>query len=302
MIDLHVHTNNSDGSDSVIELLQQAERAKLELISITDHDNCFAYNELNQIEVPKYFTGTIIRGVELAASCNGMEVELLGYGVDVDVINEKAIEIRAMKKKFYYMQFQKLYERCLKLNVRLDDGVMDRYVEGEYFYPSSYLHKEIVKHQENKKFFGADEKGWENHLTFGVTQLGNVASPLYIDVTEYLPTCDYIYDLIKKANGLVFIPHIFAYNEKALETLEYFTKNFDIDGIECFYSRFTKEQSSFLVNYCKNHHYFISGGSDYHGIQKPDIKIGTGVDNNIDISRDTIKDWLQESMLYAKCG
>ena len=100
MVDLHLHTNNSDGSDTVIELLQKAENAGLEIISITDHDNCFAYKELKNIDVSNYFSGKIIRGVELAAGYDGMEVELLGYGIDTDKLNKKAPEIRQAKRDF----------------------------------------------------------------------------------------------------------------------------------------------------------------------------------------------------------
>ena len=50
MIDLHIHTNYSDGTDTVEELLKKAEKINLQYISITDHDNCNAYKELEEIE------------------------------------------------------------------------------------------------------------------------------------------------------------------------------------------------------------------------------------------------------------
>ena len=64
MIDLHIHTNNSDGSDSVIDVLRKAEKLGLKTISITDHDTCTAYEELDNIDVKKYYSGDIIKGVE----------------------------------------------------------------------------------------------------------------------------------------------------------------------------------------------------------------------------------------------
>ena len=50
MIDLHIHSNNSDGSDSVEEILKKAQELKLHYISITDHDNCDAYDVLKKIK------------------------------------------------------------------------------------------------------------------------------------------------------------------------------------------------------------------------------------------------------------
>ena len=51
MIDLHLHTNHSDGTDTVTELLEKAEQLKLEIISITDHDTVEAYKYLENSEI-----------------------------------------------------------------------------------------------------------------------------------------------------------------------------------------------------------------------------------------------------------
>ena len=51
MIDLHIHSNNSDGTDSVEEILKKAQQLDLEYISITDHDNCDVYDFLKKIDV-----------------------------------------------------------------------------------------------------------------------------------------------------------------------------------------------------------------------------------------------------------
>lgn len=83
MIDLHVHTNHSDGTDSVEELLTNAEKQKLEIISITDHDTIDAYKEIeDNPKIRKKFKGKIITGVELKAIYNKKNIEILGYGID----------------------------------------------------------------------------------------------------------------------------------------------------------------------------------------------------------------------------
>lgn len=55
MIDMHIHTNNSDGTDSVKELLEKAENLKLKYISITDHDTCRSYDELKNTDYINVF-------------------------------------------------------------------------------------------------------------------------------------------------------------------------------------------------------------------------------------------------------
>ena len=87
MIDLHLHTNYSDGADSLVEILKKSEELKLEYISITDHDNCNAYEELSKIDVKKYYTGRIIPGIEIKCGYKGRLIELLGYNIDTKIIN-----------------------------------------------------------------------------------------------------------------------------------------------------------------------------------------------------------------------
>lgn len=81
MIDLHIHTSYSDGTDSVRELLENAERKKLEVISITDHDQIGAYVELEQNpDLRKIYNGEIIIGSELKTFYRDVSIEVLAYG------------------------------------------------------------------------------------------------------------------------------------------------------------------------------------------------------------------------------
>ena len=76
MIDLHMHTTYSDGADTLIQVLEKAEKLKLQYISITDHDTCEAYKELEKLDVKKYYSGTIIRGVEIKCSYQKRLIEV----------------------------------------------------------------------------------------------------------------------------------------------------------------------------------------------------------------------------------
>jgi hypothetical protein len=120
-------------------------------------------------------------------------------------------------------------------------------------------------------------------------------SPFFIDMDGLFPSLENIYNTIKNAGGLVFIAHIFNYGDKALGVLEHLTRNFKIDGIECYYSKFTNEQTNYLLELCKQNDYLISGGSDYHGDNKPDIKVGTGKGDLL-IPNETVV-WITKKML-----
>ena len=88
MIDLHIHTKYSDGTDEVIELLKNAEKVGLEIISITDHNTVKAYEKLETINVKEYYSGKIIPGIEMNTKVLGIPIEVLGYGIDYKKMNE----------------------------------------------------------------------------------------------------------------------------------------------------------------------------------------------------------------------
>ena len=76
LIDLHIHTNRSDGQYSTKEILQFCNDKNLEIISITDHDTIQPYRDLENLDI---YTGKIITGVELSFGLNGRLFDILGY-------------------------------------------------------------------------------------------------------------------------------------------------------------------------------------------------------------------------------
>ena len=65
----------------------------------------------------------------------------------------------------------------------------------------------------------------------------------------------------------------------------------NLDGLECFYTTFTDEQSEFLVQLCKQNHLFMCGGSDCHGTVKVNHDIGTGR-GNLNIDESIVQNWV----------
>ena len=89
-----MHTSYSDGTDSLSELLDNAEKKKLEIISITDHDEIAAYIELNaHPDLRKKFSGVIIPGAELKTVYHSVPIEVLAYGIDYQKLKIQKIYI-----------------------------------------------------------------------------------------------------------------------------------------------------------------------------------------------------------------
>jgi predicted metal-dependent phosphoesterase TrpH len=275
MFDLHIHSNCSDGSDSPDEILRKAELLGLYAISITDHDNCNAYNDLDTT----IFSGKIITGIEMQAYFKGLSIELLGYGFDVKKMRELSRGLYLPFKTVNQEELHRLYERCVSLGMQFAPNVIENYDSGKCFYATEYLHDEMRKRMENKPLV-PDEASWEHENIFFKRHTSNPNSPFYIDESDIIPAAKRVVDIIHKAGGKAFIPHVFQYEENAAIILNGLVDEYEIDGIECFYPSFTQEQTDYLLDFCSRKELLTSGGSDYHGdkrktrmgIEEADVK------------------------------
>ncbi len=287
MIDLHTHTTYSDGTDNLITLLKKAEKANLNTLSITDHVTCKAYDELKYIDAKQYFSGKIIKGCELYSTIEGQTMELLGYNIDTDMFNEILPKLYFSEAEDNKWQSERLLKICKNMGIILDYDNININYDTEFC--GDVILNEIVKTPENKKFFD-DEKSWNDSNVFYRTCMTNSKSKFFIDKSSFYPTIDKVIDLIKSAGGLVFVPHIFIYGENSMKFFDILTKNYKLDGFECYYSLFSNEQNKFLLDYCKQNNLLVSGGTDYHGRNKPGISLGVGK-GNLDIPDNILNNW-----------
>lgn len=294
MIDLHIHTNYSDGADSIIEVLKKAEKNKLEYISITDHDNCNAYIELKNMNISDYYTGKIIPGIEIKCAYKGRLIDILGYNINVDKMKKWADNFYANKSRKIVQQkyFDLWYDKCLKMNLILSPKEQIEF-DSNKDWASLQIYKDLKKHLENKD--RVPEDLWQDFSFFSKKYCANPEHPLYIDKTKDSPTLQETIDAIKSADGLVFVPHLFIYKwaDNIENLIDDILNNYDIDGIECYHSEFNEENIEYLKNICKERNYYMSGGSDYHGSNKRGIELAVGK-GNLRISSDIIQDWVNK--------
>lgn len=297
MIDLHMHTTYSDGSNTVEEILEKAEKLKLGMISITDHDNCRAYKELKNEEIRSKFSGKIIPGIEIKCSYGKRLIEVLGYNIDTDKMQDWADEYYKdkTKEKLQAKYFNILYEKCMDLNL-----VMRKKEEIEFDskvqWASVTIYNEIKSHIENKEKLPNDL--WDEFNTFSKKYCGNPQEIFYIDKTKDYPSTELVIQKIRECGGLAFYPHLFIYKwaDDRKGMINELLEKYSIDGIECMHSEFNNEEIDYMLNLCKERNYFMSGGSDYHGKNKPNIEMATGK-GNLKIESSMIKNWIDEKKL-----
>jgi len=292
MVDLHMHTKNSDGTDTTEEILKKCEELKLDIISITDHDTCRSYDDMKNIDVKSIFKGEIIPGCELTTSYKGRVIEILGYDVNPDVIN-------AWKNKYYTPQ-KKLAKRRYMANqlvpILSKKGLEINKSEIDFTQASCdrEIYNLLAKQQEKvESILGTHlMESVKNFFRDGVA---NPESYLYVDTTMYYPSVEEVLKIIDKAGGKSFLAHPYQYAfEDTFAFLEEFTNEYKIDGVESFHSSFTIDEMKKLYNWAKEKELLVSGGSDYHGTKKPEISLKTGC-NNLFLLEDVVTKWYKKS-------
>lgn len=268
MIDLHIHSTNSDGIYSVKEILKMAESKGINTISFCDHNELGAYDDLKNMNVKEYFSGKILTGIEFDFQYKKKDFHMLGYNFDVEKLNKSKFIDRRTDEELIKIEEQRLEffkSVCQKLNIKLSPNLKI----VSYNEPANDIIKaDMQKHKENDEILdtilGKDRKNsfWLGHVT-------NPDSPFYIDLTEGLPTAIEAANEIHNAGGIVILPHVFEY--KSVDNIGFLNEMYELgilDGIECVHSKHNEEQVKYLENFCKEKGLLMSGGSDFHDDKK----------------------------------
>lgn len=285
MIDLHTHTNCSDGTWSLKRLLEEAEKENIEVLSITDHDTVNSYKELEKINVKDIFKGNIITGVEFSTVFDGVMFHLLAYNFDYKKLDNFISENYENKKPNLKKEFHYMIESCKKNNIKIGDLEY----EEDKGWPIDIIFPEIKKYEENKQYFKKEE--WNNIDVFYNSCVTNKKFPVFVDFSIHYPKANIVANAVKSAGGKLFVAHVFKYRlEDSIGFLDTLRQNNIINGVEVYHSIFTEEEIKVLEKYCRDNNLLMSGGSDCHGEKKQDRKIGKGY-GNLNISKEILNNW-----------
>lgn len=287
MIDLHIHTTSSDGSDEPKDILIKAAQSGLKYISITDHDSLGAYLKLDKINTADYFDGTIIPGCEFSVVHNKMPIEVIGYGIDLETINSSGIisDEWFLERENGYIS--KMKGICKNLGLKLTESLS---ISSGKSFATQVIHADLKKYEENKKHLSNEI--WESVNAFYRTCINNEDSPFFLNQVENYPNVQEIAALIKKAGGKSFLAHLYGYfTDDYKELLDSMVSLNALDGLECYHSLHDMEKTNHLLQYCKDHNLYASGGSDYHGTLKPNVFIGESM-KGVRIPFEILEPWI----------
>ncbi|HEO8421804.1 PHP domain-containing protein [Niallia sp. FSL W8-0635] len=242
MIDLHIHSEYSDGSWNPREIVEDSIKKGLKIISITDHDVLAGYEEAlfyrnNSLK--------IIPGIELNTDGPLGELHILGYNFDPENpslrehvswrVEDRLQWGKRIVAKLKMLGFNISFENCL---ARVGKGVLvrthiaDELVEAGYFHSSKQAYEELLK------------KG-----KTGFVERGNFSA---VDAIK----------LIHEAGGLAFLAHPGIYKHKF--NVQHLIDS-GLDGIEVYHSKHSKEDQEYWRGLAVERNLLISGGSDFHG-------------------------------------
>lgn len=258
-VDLHTHSNKSDGSLSPTALIDEAKSIGLSAIALTDHDTIDgleeAINHGNEIGVK------VIPGVELSTEYMGRDVHIVGLFIDYK--NQSFLDLL---KKFVDSRDERNRKMCQKLT---DAGMPVIYEELiEMFGESVLTRAHYARYMLSKGYIKSLPEAFERYI--------GDHSPYYVPREKVTPKQGV--ELILNAGGIPVLAHPILYKlgKDALNKLVSELKEYGLVGIEAIYSTYTNADERTIRDLAKKYNLLISGGSDYHGAAKPGLNLGTG--------------------------
>lgn len=270
-IDLHIHTNYSDGSFGVEETISLVKARGIRYFSITDHDtleSCKAMNCIFRSALPDsiYFSG-----VELSCKHKGIDLHILGYECDIE--NKQLNELIAIAKE----------------NRRQKTMRLANYLKREHHIEIPAREKQRLFRQDNnvgKPNFAVIliKMGYGTNVQEVINKYMNAfeAFDLKIEAEEAISVIRKAYGFSVMAHPIVIAEdHGYSYND--IDVLASELKHSGLDAIEVYYSKHSAEQKAEYRKIAVKNGLMMSGGSDFHGKNKPNIRLGDlgeGIDQN----------------------
>lgn len=266
-IDLHVHSNMSDGTLSPHDLVIHAKNAGLSAIALTDHDTVAGINEA--VNTAKMLSSEglpieLIPGVEISAAYAGRDIHILGLLIDY----EDDILLHTL-----YKTHKERENRNLNMIKRFNDaGISMTLDELRKDEPDTVITRaHFARYLIENKYVKDNDEAFEKYLGYH--------TQFYVKRSYMTP--EHSISLIRKSGGIPILAHplLYGITSEQLNELIHRLKNAGLAGIETFYSANKTFDEGIVRRYANKYELIMTGGSDFHGTNKPHIKIGTGKGN-----------------------
>ncbi len=258
-IDLHLHTTHSDGSFSTREVMDFAKQAGVAALAITDHDIVDGVPEATAIG--KELGIEVVPGVEISSRLGDSELHILGYFLDWTdpLLAERLKTLRDSR----HLRNPRIVQRLNELGISITYDEV-RALAGTESVGRPHIARLLME----KKLVTSAKEAFDRYLANG--------RPAFVD--RDLPEPAEAVRWIREAGGVPVLAHPTWVRTSAdgLRALVRDLKTVGLGGIEVHYSTHTPSQTTEYLDLAKHCDLLVTGGSDFHGVTKPDIEVGIG--------------------------
>lgn len=269
-IDLHVHSYISDGSCSPVEIISLAKSKGLSAVALTDHESVEGNAEAAR-EAQKQGVA-FVPGIEITVEDQGRKLHIVGLGFDQS-----------------HPAFVRLYKKIRSIK----EGRMDEVVEGirrknidisveklqPYVVTGRIDRYAIMRYLVSLSLYDHVQPLWDHYINPVVLDLG----------LDYNVTAEEVFAAVKAAGGITSLAHFHkklglggltrAQQETAIARL----RAMGMDAMEQVYPNYTEDDRVFVRAMREKYQLMATGGTDFHGENRPGVELGSGIDNNTEI-------------------
>lgn len=287
LIDLHIHTNISDGELSPKEIIDEAVNNKASIISITDHDTIDAYTD----DLIKYANNNkidLIPGVEISTKSHEVGIHILGYNIDIhsNILKKQLEDLRNIRHEYLYNVGKKLKELGYEIDIEELDKI-DAVTKA-------HISLQIINNLNNKEKLLKEFGHIPNKGEF-IENIMNENCPAYVKKRSITPL--EAANIIRKAGGKVVLAHPVAYEHQDNLTdldIQEIIEEIIPDGIEANYIFYDRNENRYNESekwkkVAKKNNLFTTIGSDFHTKSSKHALIGL-INEDIHISDEEIND------------
>jgi 3',5'-nucleoside bisphosphate phosphatase len=272
MIDLHSHTTASDGTFSPAQLVDEAARTGVRILGITDHDTFSGYDQA--LPQARQTGLELVCGIELSTKLHGHSVHLLGYFLDASLKSDGFGDFRTWIGELQASR----RDRNVRLIARLRELGVDITLEevqarGGGMTGRPHFAQLLI------------EKGYVSNMQQAFDDYLDESAKGY--VTRREPKFGEAVQHIRDAGGIASLAHPIRLREDLAAVLPELCAA-GLNAIEAYHSDHSPEQTALYLQLAKRHGLLVTGGSDFHGAVKPEIRLGTGRDGNLRVPEDIV--------------
>lgn len=273
-IDLHVHSTRSDGTYTPTQLVDYAMEKGLAAFALTDHDTIDGLEEAisyaeglraKQTEAgaqaPSSPVPEVIPGIEFSSEYQGQDIHIVGLYIDY---HNKAFA--AKLQEFVDSRTLRNQKMCRLLQEAGMDITYDALLQK---FPDSVITRaHYAKYMLNHGYITSMKEAFDRYV-------GDHA-PCYVPREKVTPK--QAVELILEAGGIPILAHPILYHmgKERLDNLVSELKEAGLTGIEAIYSTYNAHEEREIRELAAKYDLCISGGSDFHGSNKPGLDLGTG--------------------------